>query len=114
MNTGGGFRDPRDLCAASRAKRKESIGSATARWLHSLWLAKRNLQRYPDQYKIVRYETLVCQPEATLREICTFLNEEYAPAMLSMDGSLVHRDKLRIGCRVRRGFRCEQASLVGS
>jgi hypothetical protein len=49
-------------------------------------LGRRNRRRYPDQYRIVQYETLATNPERTLREVCDFLDEDYVPEMLSMDG----------------------------
>ena len=91
-------RDPRDRYEASLALWPNGMGragGAAARWLYSMRLAHRNLARYPDRYMIVRYESLVCQPEQTLREICVFLGEEYSPGMLTMDGAPTHRDKLR-------------------
>jgi len=36
-----------------------------------------------DNYLEIRYEDLVRRPEETLRQICTFIDEPYAPAMLS-------------------------------
>ena len=84
------IRDPRDRYASAIKRwphQKGQVGGATVRWLYSVGLAKRNLKKYPERYKIVRYETLVSQPEATLREICTFLGEEYDPAMLTMSGA---------------------------
>jgi hypothetical protein len=62
-------------------------GAGTAMWLMSADLARKNQRRHPERYKIVRYETLTAQPEATLREICTFIGEEYAPEMLGMEGA---------------------------
>jgi len=94
------LRDPRDRYEASLAlwpNGKGRVGGATARWLYSVGLARRNQQRYPDRYKLVRYETLVSQPEATLREVCAFLDEEYTPAMLTMEGAPRFRDKLGSG-----------------
>lgn len=38
--------------------------------------------RDSGQWMDVRYETLVREPEATLKEVCEFLGEEYDPAML--------------------------------
>lgn len=90
------IRDPRDRYAASLdlwPNGKGRVGGATARWLYSAKLAVRNQQRYPAHYKIVRYETLVCHPEPTLREICTFLDEAYTPAMLTMEGAARYREK---------------------
>jgi hypothetical protein len=83
-------RDPRDRYASAITiwpHGRGQVGGATARWLYSVRLAERNLQRYPDRYTIVRYETLVSQPEETLSEICSFLGEDYDPAMLTMAGA---------------------------
>ncbi len=81
------IRDPRDRYASAIKRwpnQKGQVGGATARWLYSVGLAKRNLEKYPGRYKILRYETLVSQPEATLRDLCAFLEEEYDPVMLTM------------------------------
>ncbi|MDI9547717.1 MAG: sulfotransferase [Chloroflexota bacterium] len=90
-------RDPRDRYAASLArapKGKGRAGGAAARWLYSARLAERNRRRFPDRYLVVRFETMVAQPEQTLRQVCDFLGEEYVPSMLTMDGSPRQRDKL--------------------
>jgi hypothetical protein len=84
-------RDPRDRYEASLAlwpKGRMRAGGATARWRYSVRLARRNLRRYPERYKIVRYETLVRDPERTMREVCAFVGEEYAPAMLTLEGAM--------------------------
>jgi hypothetical protein len=84
------IRDPRDRYAAAIARpgyARGKIGVGTAGWLCSVGLAKRNWKRYPDQYKIVRYETLVFQPEETMRDVCAFLNEDYVHRMLVMEGA---------------------------
>lgn len=81
------MRDPRDRYASALARWKVSRGGAgagSAVWLSSLRLAERHQEKYPDRYMIVRYETLASQPERTLRTICSFIDEEYTPAMLSM------------------------------
>lgn len=83
-------RDPRDRYASIRKRHGQDlrrVGAATGRWLFSMRAASRNLARYPDNYKIVRYETLAACPEETLRQICAFINEEYAGAMLSLAGA---------------------------
>jgi hypothetical protein len=84
------IRDPRDRYASAITiwpHGRGQVGGATARWLYSVRLANRNQRRHSDRYKVVRYETLVSQPEETLREICTFLGEDYDPAMLTMQGA---------------------------
>lgn len=91
------IRDPRDRYEASIAmwpNGKGRCGGATARWKYSVALMKRNLSRYPDRYLVVQYEKLVRQPEETLRGVCEFIGESYVPAMLGMDGSPGHREKL--------------------
>ena len=100
------MRDPRDRYEASLAlwpNQKGRVGGATARWLYSVGLAKRNLRKYLDRYKVVRYETMVSRPEETLREVCAFLSEEYTPAMLAMEGALDHLKKLIDGSEERPG-----------
>jgi hypothetical protein len=90
------IRDPRDRYASALTRWKVSrggIGAATAMWLWSVELAQRNQERYPDRYKIVRYETLAARPEETLREICAFIGEEYVPDMLTLKGAETFRDK---------------------
>ena len=90
------IRDPRDRYASALTRWKVSrggIGAATAMWLSSTKLAERHRQRHPDHYLIVRYETLAREPEKTLREICTFIDEDYTPTMLSLKGAEVFRDE---------------------
>ena len=99
-------RDLRDRYEASLAlwpKGKLRAGGATARWLYSTNLAERHLRRYPDQYKIVRFETLVHHPEETLRDVCAFLGEAYVPEMLAMAGAVKYRDKLLHGAALEPG-----------
>jgi hypothetical protein len=90
------IRDPRDRYASALARwktRRGGVGAGTAEWLSSLRLAKRNLKHYPDRYRIVRYETIVADPESTLREISAFIGEEYAPEMLTLSGAEKFRDE---------------------
>lgn len=80
-------RDPRDRCA-SMMKRYEKnqgrVGAATGRWLTSVHVAERNLAKYPNNYMVLRYETLASNPKATLKKVCAFIHEDYQPEMLSM------------------------------
>jgi hypothetical protein len=91
------IRDPRDRYEASMPPDRHSpgkVGWSTARWLFSMKLAKRNREKFPDGYKVVRYEDLVNQPEATLREVCSFLGEDYLPALLLAAGQTRGRDEI--------------------
>ena len=84
------IRDPRDRYASSISRwgaSRGGVGFGTAMWLASLELAQRNSARFPQQYMIVRYETLASEPEATLRQICDLIDEPYTPEMLTMDNA---------------------------
>lgn len=82
------IRDPRDRFEAAVARRprtRRQVGLFTAQWLQSAALAVKNEQRYPQQYKVVRFEAMVAQPEETLHEVCRFLGESYSPALVLME-----------------------------
>jgi len=90
------IRHPGDRYASAISRWKiirGRVGSGTAYWLTSARLARRNQQRHPDRYKIIRYESLVSRTEETLREICDFIGEEYTPSMLGMAGAPAFRDQ---------------------
>jgi hypothetical protein len=89
------IRDPRDRYASSKTRwqvRRGGVGAGTAEWLASARSATRFEQRFGDQYRVVRYETLVTHPERTVREICGFIGEAYTPNMLSLAGVPKFRD----------------------
>ena len=88
-------RDPRDRYASVRMRHNQTlsrVGAATGRWLYSMRMAQRNLQRYPDRYQIIHFEDLVHHTEETLRQVCDFIGEAYTPEMLSMDGAPEHKN----------------------
>jgi hypothetical protein len=90
------IRDPRDRFASSLTRwerRRGGIGAGTAEWLSSARLALRNWREHPGSYRVVRYETLVSAPEETVREICDFIDEAFAPEMLSMRGAPTFADR---------------------
>jgi hypothetical protein len=81
------IRDPRDRDTAVKSRTKHRHGKtgwATAKWIYSASLTRRNQQRYPDRYLVVRYESLLTHPEQTLRQICAFLDEPFLPEMLAV------------------------------
>lgn len=81
------IRDPRDRNTAVKAKtlhRRGKAGWSTALWLCSAGLAWRNQKRYPESYLVVRYESLLAQPEETMRQICAFLDEPFLPEMVTV------------------------------
>lgn len=59
-----------------------SLGWTVGRWRFSAELAGRNELRYPDRYRVVRFESLVAEPEATLRRVAAFIGEAFEPQML--------------------------------
>lgn len=90
------IRDPRDRYASALKRWKVirgEAGSGTAAWLASVRLAWRNEKRFAGRYLVLRYETLVTQPESTLHTICNFLDEPYSPVMLAMHGAENFRDE---------------------
>lgn len=90
-------RDPRDRYQGSLElwpNGRGRAGGATARWTYSTRLARRNQRKYPDGYLVVRYEDMVLHTEATLREVCAFVGEEYDPVMLSMAAAPERRERL--------------------
>lgn len=80
-------RDPRD-CFHAEVERgvrgPGAVGPTTAAWLRAAQLATANAARFPDAYRVIRYEALVTDPDATVREICAFLGERFDPSMLAM------------------------------
>jgi Sulfotransferase family len=84
------IRDPRDRYASSLTRwqrRRGGIGAGTAEWLASARLALANARDRPDAYRAIRYETVVSAPERTMRDVCDFIGEAFAPEMLSMQGA---------------------------
>lgn len=76
------LRDPRDAVASMLRMpwATKSVVSNARLWLR-FNLGARRSSRNP-RYLLVRYEELVSGPEAGLRRICNFVDEEYSPAML--------------------------------
>ena len=88
-------RDPRDRYASALKRWKVirgGVGSGAGMWLDSVRIGYRNMRKYPDRYRFVRYETLAAHPEKTMREICDLIGETYDPVMLSMRGAEAFRD----------------------
>jgi len=89
------MRDPRDRYTSVKKRYKADkgrVGAATGKWRYSSLLAKRNQEKFPKNYFVVTYESLVERPEETLRQICDFIGEEFTPEMLSMRGAPTLRE----------------------
>ena len=94
-------RDPRAVARSELETSwgSRSVGRITARWcravdalqaLERIWTAER--------LQVVKYETLVADPEGTLRSVCEFLEEPFETAMLQF-----HQRP-----DVERGFRADE------
>ncbi|MDP9272585.1 MAG: sulfotransferase [Chloroflexota bacterium] len=94
------IRDPRDRYEASLRmwpKGRARAGGAVARWRYSVALGERNLARWADRYRIVRYEDLVTDPERVTITLSRFLGMDFEPEMLAMQDASSFRQKLIAG-----------------
>ncbi len=101
------LRDPRDCAAAMMERRgrgKGGIGAVAAAWVHSARLAQRNMQRYPDSYMTVQYETLVRRRSRRCARSASSWAEDRDPAMLAMDD--IPRFRLSIAPGQKPALRC--------
>jgi hypothetical protein len=62
-----------------------SIDDAADRWVTAVRCAQHYGRRYPERYLEVRYETLVAEPEATIRRVCAHLGLSFVPEMLASE-----------------------------
>nr|PZN47305.1 MAG: sulfotransferase [Actinomycetota bacterium] len=78
------IRDGRD-CVASLKEMpwyRGNVYTAVANWADAIDFGRRHAAELPkDAYFELRYEDLTADPEGALRALCTFLGEEYDPAM---------------------------------
>jgi hypothetical protein len=90
------IRDPRDRFEAERARGVRRTGHparSTSSWCASATRAVANRARYPDAYRVVRYECLAQAPERVLRELCDFVDEAYEPAMARLEAGARYADR---------------------
>jgi protein-tyrosine sulfotransferase len=58
------------------------LGEAADRWVTAVKLARRYGDKHPSRFLETRYETLVAEPERTIREVVAHLGVDFVPAML--------------------------------
>jgi len=78
-------RDPRDVVASSlHVPWADGDAAALARSWRAFTLRniRRGLELGPSQFLQIRYEDLVRDPVSVLQLVCTFLGEDYDPAMV--------------------------------
>ncbi|GIG82371.1 sulfotransferase family protein [Planotetraspora kaengkrachanensis] len=77
-------RDGRDCVASLKEMpwyKPDSIG-AMANWAEAIDFGRRHARKLPaDTFYQLRYEDLTADPEAELKKLCTFIGEDYDPAM---------------------------------
>jgi len=99
------IRDGRDTLAAKAGE--IDVGSALAtgqRW-HKKVRSARAQEHLMDHYLEVRYEELIAEPEAALRNVCEFIELDFDPAMVDPPGRAALAEELGSvgGWRTRLG-----------
>jgi hypothetical protein len=56
--------------------------AVTRTWAEAVHRHRRFARRYPDRYRLVRFEDLVREPDAEIQELCEFLGVAFEPRML--------------------------------
>lgn len=88
------IRDPRDVAVSYKSYEKGAwqwrynILLHIREWKQSVGLARENQMKYPDAYSAVRYESLVSNPEKTIRRVCRRIHLDYRPELLEMSGQI--------------------------
>ena len=98
-------RDPRDVLASKKTRRLGVWGTGRYRpeqraskhlekaydplwdalsWKSTVLALRRASARWPGRFLSIRYEDLVAEPEARVREICAFLGLEFDPELLNV------------------------------
>lgn len=67
----------------------------TFTWMHVVRLHHQYEKRCPQNYRLVKFEDLVAEPEKSVRELCVFLDIEFDPEMLQPElvGSSFRREQ---------------------
>lgn len=59
----------------------EVVHTSTA-WMDAARLHDKYMHHYSNQYRLLRFEDLIAEPEANIKKICAFVGVEFDPAML--------------------------------
>lgn len=87
------IRDPRTLYGETLQStnvrvRLGKVGSRCGLWQYSAELARRNKAHHSGRYMLLTFEYLVTEPEHALQDVCEFIEEDYVPAMRTLDGTI--------------------------
>lgn len=92
-------RDPRDVFASLREARKwDTVEEFAERWCNTIGAGTELINRIkPDDtaYLVIRYEDLIDAPEATMRRVVSFLNEDWEPQVGTFSGRDGDFEKVR-------------------
>jgi Sulfotransferase family len=80
------IRDGRDAAISRRERAVDEPAGfpwLARRWEERILDARKQARRLEGLYLEIHYEELVTEPEATLREVCEFIELDYDPAMLA-------------------------------
>lgn len=87
------MRDPRDTVLSIRRTFATSVEGAAHVWLNAFM----SFRRWRDHVHLVRYETLVREPEPAIEALCEFLGEPYDPVMLEFFHHVPEAFRNRLG-----------------
>jgi hypothetical protein len=80
------IRDPRDTCLSVRVSSGKSLYGSAERWRQAVLQGCRDGRAAAD-YLEVRYERLLADPNAAMRDVMSFLGCAYSPRMLELQTS---------------------------
>jgi len=78
------IRDVRDYCPSINKAWGKNMLRAAQRWTDSLHKVRADTKRFSEDYYEVRYESLLEEPEAVLRDMCAFLDLKFDSKMLRL------------------------------
>jgi len=67
-----------------------SMADMAYRWLKVHEMLEETKKRMPGQWITVKYETLVTEPEATMKSVCGFLGVQFDPVMVEKHSSSLY------------------------
>lgn len=76
-------RDVRDCCLSARRAWGKNMLRTAQRWQDDVSRCREDGSKFPSSYVEVRYEDLLADPEATLRQLCTVVGITFEPEMLT-------------------------------
>lgn len=88
------IRDGRDVAASRmhvRGWTQRSVIQLAHHWCWMVSTVRHAGRTLGNRYKEITYEALVTAPEATLRDVCDWLGEQYEPAMLGYHKTAISR-----------------------